>query len=170
VVIQDLRLIQLLLRRSPVRVPVFSFDGIVFTLLKAHEDIDYREYELRWEDLILTVCFYGADASNPYGPASNLDFVNFMWREFELLNCLCYAVTVLPRDNDWDEPRLMYLEHHRSNSDRGLLNRNVKVAFGSYNVLCAILCIVNYLRLVSVLSALGNHRHCWRRHRMWFST
>jgi len=76
----------------------FKLEGFQFTLLE--------------HDVV-----YGIDSVDPCRPESNIDFVHFMWDNSENFSFLRHSITLLPHDPSCSQPQMLYLTHHRAESD-----------------------------------------------------
>jgi hypothetical protein len=83
-------------QRTQIAFTLFHID-FRFTLLEAEEG-DLVHYRVTYGNTFdITVTVFGVD-SRDCGPDLNLDFVSFMWHNFERFGLRTHAVTLLPPD------------------------------------------------------------------------
>jgi len=103
-------------------IPHFQLGSFHFELFHALDD--YCTYHVRCGDFKITINFCGVDADDsPFRDfRSNVDFVHFIWENYDKFPTQKFAITILPRDNDpvpfrLEDTMLLYLKHYRALSD-----------------------------------------------------
>jgi len=59
---------------------------------------------------------FGIVTSSRCVPSSNVDFVHFIWQNFEQFAFKKYSITLLPSE-DASDPKIFYLKYYRAESD-----------------------------------------------------
>ena len=67
----------------PERVKSLHLEGFNFRLLEAQPHLDVFSYILSRGDFHIVLMVFKIDSTTPCGPHSNIDFVHFLWRNFE---------------------------------------------------------------------------------------
>jgi hypothetical protein len=80
--------------------------------LNATDGNDVCRYDVTCEDFVLRITFVGVDCSVPCGRRSNLDFVQYVWRNREMAAFQRYAMTFLP-NSPYTHGRLLCLRYYR---------------------------------------------------------
>ena len=100
--------LQLLFRLSPEPLDIFYFKEFLFVFLEADDEEDILRYLARRIVRIETTGYYD--------PTSNLDFVHFIWSNYERFTFAKYCLPFIPREEP-DLPKLACLTHYRAESD-----------------------------------------------------
>jgi len=82
----------------------------------ADDDEDIFYYDISRDDFQVTFVFYGIDTSANCDTSSNLDFVRFIWLNYECFNFVKYSMTFVRRDCP-SLPELVRLKYYRAKSN-----------------------------------------------------
>lgn len=77
-------------------------------------------FSKRDDNFCILVIVFGIDIDTSLsfcGPCSSVDFVRFIWEHSELFRFKKYAITLLPSYSDFHPPRMLFLKHHRADSN-----------------------------------------------------
>ena len=105
-----------------ILIPHFQLGSFQFQLF--HVLDDFGSYHMRCDDFEITVKFYGVDADDSLfcDFRSNVDFVHFVWENYDKFPIQKFAITILPQDNApvpfcLEDTRMLYLKHYRALGD-----------------------------------------------------
>jgi hypothetical protein len=103
----------------------------------------------------------GVDSFSPCGPYSNVNFIHYMWEHLELSYFKKYAITMLPRhDRDSNSrPRVLYLNHHRAQSDSWKVRTQCYRCVDSY--IESLKDFTSCLAHAAVVCVLDSRHHWW---------
>jgi hypothetical protein len=92
----DAPLLNLIFERGG-ELDTFQVDEFRLMLVHSQSELDIYTYRVSSGDdfSVLLFCF-GVDASRICGPRSNVDFVHFMWENFERFNFRKYSLALVP--------------------------------------------------------------------------
>ena len=103
----------------------FKFFSLVLFILNSQKLC--MIYRVRLDNFNMTMSFFGIDADSRCDYRSNVDFVHFMWHNFERFSVRKIAITILPSDNRkplFPHPfpipiftKLVYLKYYRAFSE-----------------------------------------------------
>jgi len=109
--------LQHLFQQDP-ELPFNFYDhGFLFEFLHVDvvEDIFY--YDISYgSEFKMSFAFCGVDTTQNCNPSSNLDFVNFIWQNYERFTFAKYCLTFVRRDY-LAPPELVCLKHYRAESE-----------------------------------------------------
>jgi hypothetical protein len=113
-------ILDILFQRIEIAFTLFHIGDFRFELI-SDDGMDVLHYRVSYRDgFAITVTCVGVD-SRDCGPSSNLDFVYFMWANFERFGFRKHVVTLLPPNLDtaqsYDLPIMRCLTDHRALSD-----------------------------------------------------
>jgi hypothetical protein len=96
IALRDAPLLNLIFQRGGEQ-DAFSVEELHFILVKEQADLDIFTYRVssgvHFNELLF---FFGVEASRICGPRSNVDFVHFVWENFERFNFRKYSLAVVP--------------------------------------------------------------------------
>ena len=81
-----------------------------------HPGLDVFHYVVSCDDFCMLFVVLGVDTSTHCGPLSNVDFVHFVWDNFDRFNLKKYVMTLLPSET-LSKLKLLCLKYYRGNSD-----------------------------------------------------
>ena len=112
----DFSLLRCIFRQDPDPFDNFYIHGFLFEFAGADDDEDIFYYDISCEDFRMTFVFYGIDTTANCDTSSNLDFVRFIWLNYESFNFVKYSMTFVCRDYP-SLPELLCLKYYRALSD-----------------------------------------------------
>jgi len=114
--------IRKIFQKSANLIPHFQLGPFHFELFDALDD--FCTYHVRCGDFKKTINFFDIDAVDLSfcNFRSNVDFVHFVWENYDKFPVQKFAITILPQDDApvpfrLEDTRLLYLEHYRAPSD-----------------------------------------------------
>jgi hypothetical protein len=117
VALTDHPALNLIFQRVPLPIEDFTVEELFgFDLRFVDDEYDIVSYIIRFENVHIAVTFYGIDVRE-CGPRSNVDFIHFIWKNFERFNFRKYAVTLNPSDNDCELPMMRFLKDYSADSE-----------------------------------------------------
>ena len=90
-------ILKLIFQKYGVEIQNFFIGTFHSELLEALNDMCV--YRVRLDNFSMTMSFFGIDADSRCDYRSNVDFVHFMWHNFERFSVRKTAITILPSDN-----------------------------------------------------------------------
>jgi hypothetical protein len=118
------------LRFQRIESPTFYYFYFTCELLNSAPDDDLYIYKVTRDDFSMKVFVFGVDVYKNCGPLSNVDFIYFVWQNFERISSKQYAITLIPSDinslstpprlldlTSLSTPRLLCLKYYRAASD-----------------------------------------------------
>jgi hypothetical protein len=93
----------------------FYIHGFLFEFSCADDDEDIFYYDISCGDFRMSFVFYGIDTTDNCDTPSNLDFVQFIWLNYECFNFAKYSLTFVRRDYP-SLPELLCLKYYRAES------------------------------------------------------
>jgi len=90
-------IIRLIFQMGPHEIQHFIIGFFHFELLQTHQDTCI--YRVRYGYFNAIMCFVGVDADSRCNYRSNVDFVHFIWDNFERFSNRKFAITILPSNN-----------------------------------------------------------------------
>ena len=116
ITLTDTYLTRLLFQR--IDSPTFYYFDFTFELLNSAPEDDLYIYKVTKDIFSLNVFVFGVDVSTRCGPLSNVDFMYFVWQNFERISSMQYAITLIPIDiNSLSIPPRLCLKYYRAVSD-----------------------------------------------------
>ena len=116
---------KLIFKKYRVEIQNFFLSNFHFKLLVAFNDMCI--YRVRLNKFSMTMSFIGIDADSRCDYRSNVDFVHFMWDNFERFSVSKITIILLPSDNKkplFPHPfpipiltKLVYLKYYRAFSE-----------------------------------------------------
>jgi len=103
-------------RQEPDPLDNFYIHGFLFEFSGVDDDEDIYYYNISCGDFRMSFVFYGIDTTDNCDPSSNLDFVQFIWQNYERFNFAKYSLTLVRRDYP-SLPELLCLKYYRAESD-----------------------------------------------------
>jgi len=89
-------LLRRIFRQDPDPLHNFYIHGFLFEFAGA-DDEDIFYYDISRDDFRMTFVFYGIDTTANCDISSNLDFVRFIWLNYERFNFVKYSMTFVHR-------------------------------------------------------------------------
>jgi hypothetical protein len=91
----------------------FNMEEFAFVLIEEQADLDIFSYRVSSGDHFNELLFcFGVDASGICGPRSNVDFVHFVWENFERFYFRRYSLVLVPSSASLPpEARLVCLKY-----------------------------------------------------------
>jgi hypothetical protein len=85
----------------------------------ALNEIDAMTYRIETydNDYSAHIVIFGVDTTQPCGPTSKVDLVDFIWTNFEGFSFKKFCMTTVPPRNYPTEANMLYLQHFRAESD-----------------------------------------------------
>jgi hypothetical protein len=114
--ITDNHFVNLFLQKGPIDIEDFYFDEFHFRLVDK-DPLPDSCYNFSKGDFKTKLNVIGIDTSSPCFPFSNVDFVHFIWQNFEQFTLKIYSITSLPSEVG-SQPKMSYLKYHRTKSYR----------------------------------------------------
>jgi len=114
--ITDNHFVNLFLQKGPIDIEDLYFDEFHFRLVDTDPLPDSCCYNFSKGDFNTKLNVIGIDTSSSCFPSSNVDFVHFIWQNSERFNLKIYSITPLPPE-DGSQPKMSYLNYHRTKSD-----------------------------------------------------
>ena len=111
----DSSLVRCIFRQEPDPLDNFYIHGFLFKISGA-DDEDIYYYDISCGDFWLPFAFYGIDTTDNSDTSSNLDFVQFIWLNYERFTFANYCLTFVRRDY-LSLPELVCLKYYRAESD-----------------------------------------------------
>jgi hypothetical protein len=93
-----LPLVHSIFRRSPDPASSFYIHNYLFEFAHTGSNDDIAWYNVSLDDFRMRFVIYGIDNSGNCNTYSNLDFVTFIWQNFERFDFLKYALTHVRRN------------------------------------------------------------------------
>ena len=112
----DSAFLRLLFRQHPDPLENFCIHVFLFVFLEADDEEDIFYYDISCGEFNMTFVLAKIETTGNCNPSSNLDFVHFIWTNYERFTFGKYCLTFIPRDEP-DLPRLVCLKHHRAESE-----------------------------------------------------
>jgi hypothetical protein len=115
ITIRDTQILNLIFRRGEGR-DTFDVDDFSFSLVDEYVDLNVFAYRV-WSGAHFSVLLYcfGVGASRICGSRSSMDFVRFVWDNFESFHFRKYSLVFVPSPSP--EGRLVCLKYYRAASD-----------------------------------------------------
>jgi hypothetical protein len=85
--------------------------------MESQPHLDIYTYHVSKSDFCILLIAFGIDSSTRWGPSSNIDFIRFMWQNFERFAFKKYAIALIPSTNDARIPRLKFLKYYGAGSE-----------------------------------------------------
>ena len=111
-----IRLLGLIIRQHSDPLDNFYIHGFLFVFLEADDEEDIFYYDISCGEFNMTFALAKIETTGTCNPSSNLDFVHFIWTNYERFTFGKYCLTFIPRDEP-DLPRMVCLKHHRAESE-----------------------------------------------------
>ena len=108
--------LQLLFRLSPEPIDIFYFKDFLFVFLEADDEEDILYYHISSGQFDMTIAIVRIETTGYCDPTLNLDFVHFIWSNYERFTFAKYCLTFIPREEP-DLPKLACLTHYRAESE-----------------------------------------------------
>ena len=89
--------LQLLFRLSPEPIDVFYFKEFLFIFMEVDDEEDIFYYNISRGSFDMTIAIVRIDTTGNCNPTSNLDFVHFIWSNYERFTFAEYCLTFIPR-------------------------------------------------------------------------
>jgi len=110
----DSAFLRLIFRQHPDPLDNFYIHGFLFVFLEADDEDIY--YDISCGEFNMTFAFAKIETTGNCNPFSNLDFVHFIWTNYERFTFGKYCLTFIPR-NEPDLPGVVCVKHHRAESE-----------------------------------------------------
>jgi hypothetical protein len=111
-------LLDIIFQKYPL-IENFYLNDFYFQLLDYNPDSDIFVYRVSADDFNISLIIIGVDTVSPCGPRSNVDFVHFIWQNFERFAFKKYSITLVPPsiDDGVNDPTLSFLKYYRAESE-----------------------------------------------------
>jgi hypothetical protein len=107
----DFPIIRLLLQRFADPVVQFQFGSVEFHLIQIeHEDI--CRYRVYIQNCAFTLIVVAIDTVHSTGTFGNVDFVHFVWENFDHFGFRRHSITLIPDIRNQGRPRMSCLRHY----------------------------------------------------------
>ena len=106
-------LLRHIFRQDPGTLDNFFIHGFLSEFSGADDDNDIFFYDISCEDFRMPFVFYRIDTTDNCDTSSNLDFVQFIWQNYERFNFAKYCTTFVRRDYP-SLPELLCLKYYRA--------------------------------------------------------
>ena len=116
VALKDAEILNLLFQRGPATFTEFYLIDFHFSLIMVDEAHLVMYRVTCGDGFNMAFACYGVD-SRSCSPDSNLDFVHFIWRNFERFNFHKNAITLIPSDDDTTLPLMLCLRDYMALSE-----------------------------------------------------
>jgi hypothetical protein len=113
IALKDHPLLSIIFQKNPLIVN-FYLNDFFFELLDSKPESDIFVYRVSTSDFNISLIIIGIDTISPYGSRSNVDFVLFIWQNFERFAFKKYSITLVPST---DDPTLSFLKYYRAESE-----------------------------------------------------
>jgi len=109
-------LLRRIFRQEPDPLDNFYIHGFLLEFVGADDDEDIFYYDISCDDFKMTFVFCGIGTSANCDTSSNLDFIRFVWLNYESFNFVKYFMNFFRRDYP-SPPELLCLKYYRVESD-----------------------------------------------------
>jgi len=116
IALTDSPLVRRIFRQDPDPLDNFYIHGFLFEFSGADDEEDIYYYDISCGDFKMSFAFYGIDTTDNCDPSSNLDFVQFIWQNYERFTFANYSLTFVRRDYP-SLLELLCLKYYRAESD-----------------------------------------------------
>lgn len=116
IALTDSPLIRCIFRKNSDPPSSFYIHNYLFEFMQRGSDEDILFYTVSCDDFRMRFTIYGIDASTNCDTYSNLDFINFIWDNFDRFHFVRYALTLVRRDY-LSLPELVCMKYYRAESD-----------------------------------------------------
>jgi len=123
--------LQLLFWLSPEPIDIFYFKEFLFVFLQADDEEDILYYNISRGQFDMTIAIVRIETTGYCEPSSNLDFVHFIWSNYERFTFAKYCLTFIPREEP-DLAKLACLTHYRAESEGWRNDIHCPACFASY--------------------------------------
>ena len=129
IILSNHHILDLIFQRFSMVMEIFYFDSFKFQFLNNLQGSYVFNYMVTDFDtnFAIMISFYGVPSRARCNYRSNVDFVNFIWDDFERFSLKKYAITILPADGapaplrlnqtSLSDTKLLCLQHYRAASD-----------------------------------------------------
>jgi len=108
--------LQLLFRLSPKPIDVFYFKEFLFIFMENDDEEDIFYYNIPRGQFDMTIAIVRIETTGYCNPTSNLDFVHFIWSNYERFTFAKYCLTFIPREQP-NLHKLACLKQYRAESE-----------------------------------------------------
>jgi hypothetical protein len=92
------------------------------------DDDDFLYYEISYEDISIPFHIIVIDTTKECYPEYNLNFVEFIWKYLAVVKFKTYAIVAV----HFTTPKMLYLRHHRANSEGCITNSLCDLCFDEF--------------------------------------
>jgi hypothetical protein len=109
--------LNIIFQKNPL-IENFYLNDFFFQLLDSKPESDIFVYRVSTSDFNINLIIIGIDTIASCGSLSNVDFVHFIWENFERFAFKKYSITLVPStDDDASDPTRSFLKYYRAENE-----------------------------------------------------